>query len=67
MESYVTDKSVSAANPGDLLFWGEHGSTCHVGIYLGNNQFAAAPQPGENVQVESLSSYFYPSFAGSVN
>ncbi len=40
MESYVTKKSVSAAQPGDLLFWGSAGSTYHVAIYLGNNQYA---------------------------
>jgi cell wall-associated NlpC family hydrolase/LysM repeat protein len=66
MESYVTKKSVSAAQPGDLLFWGSAGSTYHVGIYLGNNRYANAPTFGQNVKVSTLSSYFYPSFAGSV-
>ena len=66
MESYVTKKSVSAAQPGDILFWGSAGATYHVGIYLGNNQYAAAPTFGQNVKVSTLSSYFYPSFAGSV-
>lgn len=40
MESYVNKESVSAAQPGDLLFWGTPGATYHVGIYLGNNQYA---------------------------
>lgn len=67
LESEVTRKSVSDAQPGDLLFWGNHGSTYHVAIYIGNGQFVAAPEPGENVQVQSISSYFMPSFAGTVN
>ena len=66
MESYVTKKSVSAAQPGDLLFWGSAGSTYHVAIYLGNNQYANAPTFGQNAKVSTISSYFYPSFAGSV-
>ncbi|MBF7125980.1 DUF1175 family protein [Pediococcus pentosaceus] len=66
MESYVTKKSVSAAQPGDLLFWGSTGSTYHVAIYLGNNQYANAPTFGQNAKVSTISSYFYPSFAGSV-
>lgn len=35
MESYVTTKQVSQAQAGDLLFWGNHGSSYHVGIYMG--------------------------------
>lgn len=66
LESYVTTESVSAAQPGDLIFWGSKGSTYHVAIYIGNNQYVAAPQPGQNVDVETISSYFAPSFAGRV-
>lgn len=66
MESYVTTKQVSQAQAGDLLFWGNHGSSYHVGIYMGNNQYAAAAKPGTNVAVYNLSSYFTPSFAGTV-
>ncbi|KAF0464897.1 LysM peptidoglycan-binding domain-containing protein [Pediococcus acidilactici] len=66
MESYVNKESVSAAQPGDLLFWGTPGATYHVGIYLGNNQYASAPTFGQNVKVQTISSYFYPSFAGIV-
>lgn len=50
--------SVSQLQPGDLVFWGNY----HVGIYLGNNQYIHAPQPGQNVTVASISSYFYPSY-----
>ena len=66
-EGHVTPKAVSQAEPGDLLFWGGHGSTYHVAIYIGNNQYVAAPEPGQNVQVQTINSYFMPSFAGSVN
>ncbi|MGY3742905.1 C40 family peptidase [Leuconostoc inhae] len=66
-EALVQQKSVSAAQAGDLLFWGGHGETYHVGIYLGNNQFIAAPQPGDVVRVQTLYSGWMPSFAGSVD
>lgn len=66
LESSVTQKSVSAAQPGDLLFWGAKGATYHVAIYIGNNQYVAAPQPGQNIDIETISSYFAPSFAGTV-
>nr|WP_235995235.1 C40 family peptidase [Secundilactobacillus yichangensis] len=65
-ESKVSTKPVSQAKPGDLLFWGSAGATHHVAIYIGNHQFVAAPQPGQNVDVETISSYFMPSFAGTV-
>lgn len=57
-------QSVSLRNlkPGDLLFWGNY----HVGIYLGNNQYLHAPAPGQNVKVQTLSGYFYPSSARRV-
>ncbi|AKP67592.1 C40 family peptidase [Companilactobacillus ginsenosidimutans] len=62
-ESAGQHESVQSAQAGDLLFWGNQGSTYHVGIYLGNNQYIAAPQPGENVKVANISGYFMPSFA----
>ncbi|KRM94252.1 NlpC P60 family protein [Lentilactobacillus senioris DSM 24302 = JCM 17472] len=65
-EGQVTYESVSAAQPGDLLFWGSQGASYHVAIYIGNNQYVAAPQPGSNVEVETISSAFMPSFAGRV-
>lgn len=64
----ISDASqvAAVAQPGDLLFWGGHGSTYHVGIYIGNNQFVASPQPGQNVSVQTVSNYFKPSFVGRV-
>lgn len=66
LESYVNQHAVSEAQPGDILFWGNHGSSYHVAIYTGNNQYAAAAQPGTNVSLYTLSPYFAPSFAGTV-
>ena len=65
-ESAGTQEAVSQASAGDLLFWGSKGSTYHVGIYLGNNQYIAAPQPGESVKIATISGYFMPSFAVKV-
>jgi Cell wall-associated hydrolases (invasion-associated proteins) len=65
-EGAGTTESVSSASAGDLLFWGSQGSSYHVAIYLGNNQYIAAPQPGESVKISSISSYFMPSFAVKV-
>lgn len=66
-EGYITKKSVSEAKPGDLLFWGNPGATYHVAIYIGNNQYVAAPKPGSNVQIQTIGAGFMPSFAGTVN
>ncbi|QIL51115.1 DUF1175 family protein [Weissella coleopterorum] len=65
-ENATTSISVAAAQPGDLLFWGTPGATYHVGIYLGNNQFIAAPQPGDVVRVQTLTASWMPSFAGTL-
>ncbi|MFT8324877.1 NlpC/P60 family protein [Oenococcus sicerae] len=65
-ESYVSKHSVASAKPGDLLFWGNVGASYHVAIYIGNGQYVAAPEPGKNVEIETISSYFMPSFAGTV-
>ena len=56
--SYV---SVSDLQAGDLVFWGSVGSAYHVGVYIGNGQYIHAPEPGQNVTVQSVA-YFAPSF-----
>lgn len=66
-ESVVTQIPVSQAQPGDILFWGDHGSTYHDAIYLGNNQFIDAPQPGDTVGIHQMYPSWMPSFAGRVN
>lgn len=65
-EAFVSKHSVGTAKPGDILFWGNSGATYHDAIYLGNNQFVAAPEPGDNVKVQQISKYFMPSFAGTL-
>ncbi|GCF95511.1 hypothetical protein NRIC_34020 [Enterococcus florum] len=58
-----TQIPLSAAQPGDLLFWGAPTSiTTHVAIYIGNGQYIHAPQPGDVVKIGSIGS-FSPTFA----
>lgn len=64
--SAVKRISVSDAKPGDLLFWGSRGNEYHVAIYIGGNEFIAAPEPGQTVSVQHISGYFAPSSAGTV-
>lgn len=66
LENCVDQHPVNEAKPGDLLFWGNHGSTYHTAIYTGNNQYVAAAHPGTNVSTYTISPYFNPSFAGTV-
>ena len=61
-ESSGTQVSLSALQPGDLLFWSSHGSTYHVALYIGGGTMIQAPQPGENVKYTALA-YFMPDFA----
>lgn len=51
--------SVSQAQAGDILMWGDY----HDAIYVGNNQYVHAPQPGQNVTQATVSSYFMPDYA----
>ncbi len=51
--------SVSQAQAGDILMWGDY----HDAIYVGNNQYVHAPQPGQNVTQATISSYFMPGYA----
>lgn len=47
----------SEMRPGDLVFWdnsSRNNGADHVGIYIGNNKFISAPQPGESVKVSQL-------------
>lgn len=51
--------SVSQAQAGDILMWGDY----HDAIYVGNNQYVHAPQPGQNVTQATISSCFMPDYA----
>lgn len=53
---------VGQAQPGDLYFFGQRGSTYHVAIAIGNGQYIQAPEPGQSVDISSVS-YYAPSFA----
>lgn len=64
-EKSGSEVSLSALQPGDLLFWGSRGSTYHVAIYIGDGNFVQAPQPGENVKITNMK-YYYPNFARRV-
>ncbi len=44
--------SLAQAQPGDVLAFGQ--PAYHVAIYLGNNMMIAAPEPGENVKIQSV-------------
>jgi cell wall-associated NlpC family hydrolase len=44
--------SIDQLEPGDLVFFENLG---HVGIYVGNGEYINAPQPGESVDIVSLS------------
>ncbi len=52
--------SLADAQPGDLLFFepGQNGAPAgepgHVAIYIGNGQMIAAPETGENVQIQAV-------------
>lgn len=49
----------SELQPGDLVFFG-YGQADHVGIYVGNNHYIHAPQPGEYIKISPLTrSDFY--------
>ncbi|HEY0487232.1 MAG TPA: transglycosylase SLT domain-containing protein [Mycobacteriales bacterium] len=43
--------SLAAAKPGDLLVFRGYQ---HIGIYIGDGKMIAAPQPGENVKIQSV-------------
>jgi cell wall-associated NlpC family hydrolase len=42
------------ALPGDLIFYGTPDDVFHVGLYIGNGDMIAAPETGQDVQIESI-------------
>ncbi|MDT4997376.1 MAG: peptidoglycan DL-endopeptidase CwlO [Pseudonocardiales bacterium] len=53
--NYGTHVSVSALQPGDLVFM--YSPISHVTIYIGGGMLVSAPQTGQDVSVVSLSSF----------
>ncbi|MFI6000608.1 C40 family peptidase [Streptomyces sp. NPDC051366] len=47
--------SLSALQPGDILYWGSSGSAYHVAIYVGGGKFVGAQNSGTGVVERSLS------------
>jgi peptidoglycan DL-endopeptidase CwlO len=45
---------LSSLLPGDLVFYGTPSDVYHVGLYIGGGEMIAAPETGENVQIESI-------------
>ena len=52
-----TQVPVSAAQPGDILYWGSAGSAYHVGVYLGDGQYLDAANPSKGVVIQNLAGY----------
>ncbi|WP_235032178.1 C40 family peptidase [Actinacidiphila yanglinensis] len=52
-----TPVSVSALQPGDLIFWGGEGSAYHVGVFIGDGQYLDAANPSTPVAIHQLADY----------
>jgi hypothetical protein len=55
---------IQQLQPGDLVFFDTDRSKAgpdHVGIYIGQGKFIAAPRPGQGVQISSLTDPYYQS------
>src|SRR5699024_3254361 len=51
-QNFGTRVSLSALQPGDLVFWGS--PAYHVGIYIGGGSYIHAPTTGDVVRVATL-------------
>jgi cell wall-associated NlpC family hydrolase len=51
--------SLSAAKPGDLLFFRGGRKISHVAIYIGNGYFVHAPSSGKTVSVANIKDAYY--------
>jgi peptidoglycan DL-endopeptidase CwlO len=52
-----TQVSVSALQPGDILYWGGAGSAHHVAVYVGGGQYIDAANPEKGVVVQNISDW----------
>ncbi|MGW1776340.1 C40 family peptidase [Streptomyces sp. NPDC002104] len=50
-----TSVSLSALEPGDILYWGSKGSAYHVAVYVGGGKFVGAQNPSTGIVERSLS------------
>ncbi|MFE2166158.1 C40 family peptidase [Streptomyces sp. NPDC059447] len=50
-----TSVSLSALQPGDILYWGPRGSAYHVAIYVGGGKFVGAQNPSTGIVERNLS------------
>ena len=50
-----TSVSLSALQPGDILYWGSKGSAYHVALYVGGGKFVGAQNPSTGIVERSLS------------
>lgn len=55
--TFGTPVSVSAVQPGDLVFWGGVGSAYHVAVYIGGGQYLDAANPSKGVVIQQMSGY----------
>ncbi|MEU4095334.1 C40 family peptidase [Streptomyces sp. NPDC026673] len=55
--TFGTQISVSAVQPGDLVFWGGVGSAYHVAVYIGGGQYLDAANPSKGVVIQQMSNY----------
>ncbi|RDY71705.1 hypothetical protein DXT76_06810 [Halobacillus trueperi] len=64
-QQYTQGEYVSRSNlqKGDLVFFGS--PIWHVGIYIGNNKMISAENPGDDIQVASLTGYWGRNYAGA--
>ncbi|QOD05758.1 C40 family peptidase [Pseudarthrobacter sp. BIM B-2242] len=51
----TTVPNLASAKPGDLLVMNNGG---HIGIFMGNNQYIHAPQPGDKVRIDDIPAGF---------
>ncbi|MFI5866680.1 C40 family peptidase [Streptomyces sp. NPDC051546] len=49
-----TSVSLSALQPGDVLYWGSKGSAYHVAIYVGGGKFVGAQNPSTGIVERSM-------------
>ncbi|MCY0945231.1 MULTISPECIES: C40 family peptidase [Streptomyces] len=53
--SFGTSVSLSALQPGDILYWGSKGNAYHVAVYVGGGKFVGAQNPSTGIVERSLS------------